>query len=510
MTSVQNQEDLEARIARIKKRNEEIEQKYREAEEDRLRAMKENAMVEIKPPKDDDWPREHKYDKIDFNYDLDPETLAQLEEKKKEKDAFIQKIAKDYKVFAEGEGPPPDPAYSFLADVERDGEKAAATAANNGNNGTNTSNNPTQLANPNGRSPPASKALGGDHFDRRNPNNRSGHRQGPRDSGGPQIGGRPRGGSGKSHNHHHHHQGAPNIQRSFSTNEHDGWRSASGEHQRRSGKGALGGAPAEGAGLWRRDPYEGSDSGKSKDDSSLQTSAKVEPNLTVSVSRDGEFKSVKVTTPPIIGSGRVGPRQAAKPQFQFHTGPGDNSHHHNHNHHGGGHHHHHHQTHGQGHHPLPLTAGGRREMQATNRETGGTHAVDHFNRNVTGRKSDRGGDSAKKHGGGKGPFSGSSLQNGKGAGGSTGAAGASSVQDRLNRNRLVASSDRNDNVTKPRGDSSSAQPIASGAAKATLKTISKIIEKNAEIDEQLARELARENEKLASKVKELRLQQQQQ
>lgn len=79
MTSVQSQEDLEARIARIKKRNEEIEKKHREAEADRLMAMKENAMVEIKPPKDDDWPREHKYDKIDFTYDLDEEALAELE-----------------------------------------------------------------------------------------------------------------------------------------------------------------------------------------------------------------------------------------------------------------------------------------------------------------------------------------------------------------------------------------------------------------------------------------------
>ncbi|KFB42909.1 AGAP009071-PA-like protein [Anopheles sinensis] len=452
MTSVQNQEDLEARIARIKKRNEEIEQKYREAEEDRLRAMKENAMVEIKPPKDDDWPREHKYDKIDFNYDLDPETLAQLEEKKKEKDAFIQKIAKDYKVFAEGEGPPPDPAYSFLADVERDGEKAAAAAAanNNGNNGTN-GNSSAQLASPNGRSPPASK--GGDHFDRRNPNNRSGHRQGPRDPGGPQQGGRPRVGSGKSSHHHgghhsHHHHGGPNIQRSFSTNEHDGWRSASGEQQRRNGKIGTAGMH-EGAGLWRREQYDGSE-GKSKDDSSLQSSAKLEPNLTVSVSRDGEFKSVKVTTPPIIGSGRVGPRQAAKPQFQFHTGPGEHNHH-NHHHSGGGHQH----SHGHGHHPLPLTAGGRKELQHGSRDSAGTHSVDHFNRNVTGRKSDRGGESAKKHtggggGGGKGPFSGSSLQNGKGGSTAGGGGPGSSVQDRLNRNRLVASSDRNDNITKTR------------------------------------------------------------
>ncbi|XP_061512310.1 hornerin [Anopheles gambiae] len=490
MTSVQSQEDLEARIARIKKRNEEIEKKYREAEEDRLRAMKENAMVEIKPPKDDDWPREHKYDKIDFNYELDESTLAQLEERKKEKNAFIQKIAKEYKGFAEGEGPPPDPAYSFLADVERDGEKAASGAAA-GDGGAAPNNNVAPSANGNGRSPPVK---GADHFDRRNPNNRSGHRPqgGHREAAGatPGQGGRGRG--GKQHGHHGHHGGGTNIQRSFSTNEHDGWRSATGEQQRRgtSGRGTTH-VTHEGGGHWRsRGEHHDGQEHRSKDDSGVHASAKLEPNLTISISRDGEFKSVKVTSPPIIGSGRVGPRQPAKPQFQFHSGQGD----HNQSSHGGG---------GGSHHQhLPLTASaGRKDA----------HASDHFNRNAAGRKSDRaGGESAKKSG----------PTNGKGGSGGS-QKSSSSVQDRLNRNRTAAiatSNDKNENIiattatttttttaaTKP----SSTQPV-SGAAKATLKTISKIIEKNAEIDEKLARELARENEKLASKVKELRLQQEQ-
>uniref|UniRef100_A0A182JUC1 Uncharacterized protein n=1 Tax=Anopheles christyi TaxID=43041 RepID=A0A182JUC1_9DIPT len=465
MTSVQSQEDLEARIARIKKRNEEIEKKYREAEEDRLRAMKENAMVEIKPPKDDDWPREHKYDKIDFNYDLDESTLAQLEERKKEKNAFIQKIAKEYKGFAEGEGPPPDPAYSFLADVERDGEKTSGSTGDGGG----APNNNVAITNTNGRSPPGK---GSDYFDRRNPNNRSGQRQGgPREASGatPGQGGRGRG--GKQHGHHGHHGGGTNIQRSFSTNEHDGWRSASGEqHRRHNGRGTAHVAH-EGVGNWRRGEQHDGQEHRSKDDSGLHASAKLEPNLTVSISRDGEFKSVKVTSPPIIGSGRVGPRQAAKPQFQFHTSPGDHGH-----------------PHGQ-HQNLPLTASAGRKD---------THSGDHFNRNAAGRKSDRGGESAKK----SGPMNGKT--------GGTQSKSSSSVQDRLNRNRttgVVTSNDKNENIittTKP----SSIQSV-SGAAKATLKTISKIIEKNAEIDEKLARELARENEKLATKVKELRLQQEQ-
>ncbi|XP_052899441.1 hornerin-like [Anopheles moucheti] len=463
MTSVQSQEDLEARIARIKKRNEEIEQKYREAEEDRLRAMKENAMVEIKPPKDDDWPREHKYDKIDFNYELDENTLAQLEERKKEKNAFIQKIAKEYKGFAEGEGPPPDPAYSFLADVERDGEKTGQAGDGGSPNGN------AAIITPNGRSPPAK---GADHFDRRNPNNRSGHRPGgvPRDALGSHSGqsGRGRGGGKQQHGHHsghhQHHGGGTNVQRSFSTNEHDGWRSASGEQQRRSARGTTH-VTHEGAVHWRRGEQNDGQESRSKDDSGLHTSAKLEPNLTVSISRDGEFKSVKVTSPPIIGSGRVGPRQAAKPQFQFHTGQGD-----------------------QHHLPLTTTAG-RKE----------SHPIDHLNRNTAGRKSDRGGESAKKSG----------QTNGKGNGSQ---AKSSSVQDRLNRNRttgvVAASGDKNENFISTTKTNPAQAPV-SGAAKATLKTISKIIEKNAEIDEKLARDLARENEKLATKVKELRLQQEQ-
>ncbi|XP_058058896.1 protein SPT2 homolog [Anopheles bellator] len=467
MTSVQNQEDLEARIARIKKRNEEIEQKYREAEEDRLRAMKENAMVEIRPPKDDDWPREHKYDKVDFNYDLDPEALAQLEEKKKEKNAFIQKIAKDYKVFAEGEGPPPDPAYSFLADVERDGDKAVSPGQPS-----NIPNAP--VGNSNGARSPLTR---GDHFDRRNPHNRSGQRQGGHVNGaGPGGGGRGRGSSGKAHHGHHH----PSVQRSYSTNEHDGWRSASGEQQRKNQvfhKGTAA-APEGGGGLWRREPYVADGPEKGATDDATSAAAKLlEPNLTVSISRDGEFKSVKVTTPPIIGSGRVGPRHPPKPQFQFHAGPGETQH--NHSRQGGGHQQNH----------LPVTAV-RKQSEST----------DHFNRNTTARKSDRGaaGEPTRKATGGPKGGSAGTHKNGTSSSGS----GSASVQDRLNRNRQLGGSDKNDNHLKPTGSTPSHPAPVSGAAKATFKAISKIIEKNAAIDEQLLRE----NEKLPSKVKELRLQ----
>uniref|UniRef100_A0A182S687 Uncharacterized protein n=1 Tax=Anopheles maculatus TaxID=74869 RepID=A0A182S687_9DIPT len=394
--------------------------------------------------------------------------------------AFIQKIAKEYKGFAEGEGPPPDPAYSFLADVERDGEKTGPA----GDGGGGSPNGNAAILTANGRSPPV-KGQTEHHFDRRNPNNRSGHRQGAGGAFSGQSGGRTRVGTKPQHghyrDHHQHYSGAggTNIQRSFSTNEHDGWRSATGEQQRRNVRGTTH-VTHEGPGHWRRgEQHEGPENHRNKDDSGLlHTSNKLEPNLTVSISRDGEFKSVKVTSPPIIGSGRVGPRQAPKPQFQFHTGQGD-----------------HNQPHGQHHLPLTTASAGRKE----------SNQGDHFNRNTVGRKSDRGGESAKK----TGPSANSS---GKGNGSQP---KSTSVQDRLNRNRTMGvavaatapGGDKNENFIATK--TNPPQPVVSGAAKATLKTISKIIEKNAEIDEKLARELARENEKLATKVKELRLQQEQ-
>ncbi|XP_055542408.1 uncharacterized protein LOC129728059 [Wyeomyia smithii] len=422
MTSVQSQEDLEARIARIKKRNEEIEKKHREAEADRLMAMKENAMVEIKPPKDNDWPREHKYDKIDFTYDLDANALAELEEKKKEKNAFIQKIAKEYKVFAEGEGPPPDPAYSFLADVERDGEKSL----------------PTNLA-------LVSKGSIKNNFERKNPNNRSG-RLGNGTMPSSNRGGRGGGCVGNKCSYN------GNLQRSLSTNEHDGrLRPDHGRYGHNRTAGGVG--PAEGR--WRRDW----DIDRSKDDCCIHNqsnSFKGEPNLTVSVSQDGEFKSVKVTSPPIIGSGRVGPRQPAKPQFQFQT------------------------TGLQDHH------GGKPSHHRNNSEN--------FNRNVPGRKSDKDSKRTAKVTG--------QQQSASNKAGCT----AGSVQDRLNRNR-AANSDRNDNSVKTcTNGSNESGPHTLAKTNATLKTISKIIEKNAEIDEKLARQMHHENEKMASRMKELRMQ----
>lgn len=182
-----------------------------------------------------------------------------------------------------------------------------------------------------------------------------------------------------------------------------------------------------------------------------------------------------VTSPPIIGSGRVGPRQPAKPQFQFQTSGLDHHHHP-----------HHHPSHG---HPSAQHQGGGGK-QSHHRNN------DSFNRNSSGRKSDK---EAKR-----GPKPGASQPTTSNKQPQTAAGG--SVQDRLNRNRST-NIDRNDNSIKVSvNNGNEAPPQAQPKPNATLKTISKIIEKNAEIDEKLARQMHQENEKMANRVKELRMQ----
>lgn len=129
------EENLERRIQRIRERDEEIEKKHREAEADRLTALKMNAMVKIKQSSDEDeWPRAHKYDKLDFTYDIDEDDSDTAQDAAKDtakdtaqdaandtaKDAVKITMRKPT-VFAENEGPPADPIYNFLADSERDG-----------------------------------------------------------------------------------------------------------------------------------------------------------------------------------------------------------------------------------------------------------------------------------------------------------------------------------------------------------------------------------------------------
>lgn len=151
-------ENLDDRIERIRRRNEELEQKHREAEADRLAALKNNAMVVTTRPTiggtidvdddddDDDWPRAHRYDTFAFDYEKATADAAAAVESPcadpidlNAADAAVAANSevkakgpggRDYKKFAEGQGPPPDPTFNFLADAERDGRhrRNAATA----------------------------------------------------------------------------------------------------------------------------------------------------------------------------------------------------------------------------------------------------------------------------------------------------------------------------------------------------------------------------------------------
>lgn len=96
-------ENLEQRIERIRKRDEEIEKKHREAEEDRLAALKANAMVKTKPPNDDDWPKAHKYDKLDFTYDVKNDNVDEATSKKPT-DENATRSQRAFKKFPDGQG----------------------------------------------------------------------------------------------------------------------------------------------------------------------------------------------------------------------------------------------------------------------------------------------------------------------------------------------------------------------------------------------------------------------
>lgn len=130
-------EDLEQRIERIRKRDEEIEKRHREAEADRLAALQANAMVKTTAPSDEDWPKAHKYDKLDFTYDVKSEDI-ESDEKKPIDETRLQR---PFKKFAAGEGPPADPTYNFLADAERDGKAQALNASNDNKNWRASNNN---------------------------------------------------------------------------------------------------------------------------------------------------------------------------------------------------------------------------------------------------------------------------------------------------------------------------------------------------------------------------------
>ncbi|XP_053989720.1 protein kinase 4-like [Hylaeus volcanicus] len=106
---------LEEKINKIRQQNEEIRRRHEEVEEDKKNAAKLNALVQMVPSSD--WPE--RKEPPEFS---NPPKAKQ--KPAKEKQEYIPQThpveGKRIHSFAQGEGPPPDPKYNFLADSERE------------------------------------------------------------------------------------------------------------------------------------------------------------------------------------------------------------------------------------------------------------------------------------------------------------------------------------------------------------------------------------------------------
>ncbi|XP_017789123.1 PREDICTED: uncharacterized protein LOC108571564 isoform X2 [Habropoda laboriosa] len=106
---------LEEKINKIRQQNEEIRRRYEEVEEDKKNAAKLNALVQMVPSKD--WPERKEPPEFSNPPKAKPKST-------KEKHEYIPQPhsgeGKKIHTFAQGEGPPPDPKYNFLADSERE------------------------------------------------------------------------------------------------------------------------------------------------------------------------------------------------------------------------------------------------------------------------------------------------------------------------------------------------------------------------------------------------------
>ncbi|XP_075225617.1 uncharacterized protein LOC142326789 [Lycorma delicatula] len=120
--SKQDEELLDQKIARIRKKNEEIIRRSQEIEKDKRLAEKQNAMVKLRPSTDD-WPRERtpalrpsQREMKDCKEENDGIHTHETINRNKER---THPSSRGRDMGGRGSGPPPDPV-SFLADPERD------------------------------------------------------------------------------------------------------------------------------------------------------------------------------------------------------------------------------------------------------------------------------------------------------------------------------------------------------------------------------------------------------
>lgn len=123
---------LEEKINKIRQQNEEIRRRHEEVEEDKKNAAKLNALVQMVPSTD--WPER----KEPPDFSIAPRTNSKPKSAKEHHEHVQQYHSvsgegRKVHIFAQGQGPPPDPKYNFLADSERE-ESNAKTATKEGNN----------------------------------------------------------------------------------------------------------------------------------------------------------------------------------------------------------------------------------------------------------------------------------------------------------------------------------------------------------------------------------------
>ncbi|XP_012140689.2 uncharacterized protein LOC100880979 isoform X1 [Megachile rotundata] len=106
---------LTEKINKIRQLNEEIKRRHEEVEEDKKNAAKQNALVQMVPSTD--WPER----KEPPEFTNSPKTK---QKPTKERHEYVPQShsgeGRKIHSFAQGEGPPPDPKYNFLADSERE------------------------------------------------------------------------------------------------------------------------------------------------------------------------------------------------------------------------------------------------------------------------------------------------------------------------------------------------------------------------------------------------------
>ncbi|XP_069677943.1 uncharacterized protein [Periplaneta americana] len=99
---------LEERIEKIRKKNEEIKRRHLEVEADKQNAAKLNALVQISSPIQEDWP-------VGGRSSPPREKNRRYQQNNRNNSHVTRNPS-----HGEGDVPPPDPAYKFLADSDRD------------------------------------------------------------------------------------------------------------------------------------------------------------------------------------------------------------------------------------------------------------------------------------------------------------------------------------------------------------------------------------------------------